>query len=102
MGPPRQGDAGEVVIRLSGDLDDVRPPELFAAVARARVGSGTVVLECTALDSLNLEGVAALISLWDGARTRGTRVLIRGAQGRVVEKLRQVGVLGVLSGDGPA
>lgn len=109
VGAPRPGDRGEIVIPLEGELDDVRPPELFAAVERARTDAGTVVLDCTGLRSVNLEGVAALITLWDRARGHGTRVLVRAADARVVDKLRQVGVLAVLTGtaapaapDGPA
>jgi anti-anti-sigma factor len=97
VGPAVAGDGDEVVITLEGDLDDVRPPELFAAVERERTRAGTIVLDCAALRSVNLEGVAALISVWDGARGRGTRVVVRGAGGTVADKLRQVGVLSVLS-----
>jgi anti-anti-sigma regulatory factor len=97
VGAPRPGDRGEIVIPLEGELDDVRPPGLFAAVERARTAAGTVVLDCTGLRSVNLEGVAALITLWDRARGHGTRVLVRAADARVVDKLRQVGVLAVLT-----
>lgn len=98
VGTPVPGDHGEIVIPLEGELDDVRPPELFAAVERARTDAGTVVLDCTALRSVNLEGVAALITLWDRARGHGTQVIVRAVDGRVVDKLRQVGLLAVLTG----
>jgi anti-anti-sigma regulatory factor len=98
VGALRRGDRGEIVIPLEGELDDVRPPELFAAVERARTDAGTVVLDCAGLRSVNLEGVAALITLWDRARGHGTRVLVRAADAQVVDKLRQVGVLAVLTG----
>jgi anti-anti-sigma factor len=103
VGTPSAGAAGEIVLPLSGDLDDVRPPELFAAVERARADgdAGTIVLECSQLETVSLEGVAALISLWDASRARGVRLVVRGAEGRVLEKLRQVGILGVLTGTTP-
>jgi anti-anti-sigma regulatory factor len=99
VGAPAAGGPGEIVIPLSGDLEDVRPPELFAAVGRARAdgGTATIVLECTELRSVSLEGVAALISLWDAARARGIRLIVRGAEGQTLDKLRQVGILGVLT-----
>jgi anti-anti-sigma regulatory factor len=104
VGAPSPGDAGVVVIRLSGDLEDVRPPELFVAVERARAAgeAGMIVLECSELRSVTLEGVAALISLWDAARFGGMRLVVRGADGRALEKLRQVGILGVLTENPPS
>jgi anti-anti-sigma factor len=103
VGSPSPGGPDEIVIALEGELDDVRPPELFATVERARTGGdvGTIVLDCGELRSVNLEGVAALISLWDRSRAHGTRLIVRGAAGRVSEKLRQVGVLGALTGSTP-
>ena len=101
VGPATPGGApGEVVIGLSGDLEEVRPPELFATVERARADgeAGTIVLDCTELRSVNLEGVAALISLWDAARGRGIQLVVRGAEGKTLDKLRQVGILAVLGG----
>lgn len=91
-----------VTIGLRGDmLGDDAPDRLRAFVEEHFVADGValIALDMSAVEMIDLEGVAVLASLARSARRRGKRLVVLGPQPRVEEKLRQTGMLDYLTAD---
>jgi anti-anti-sigma regulatory factor len=88
----REGD--RVTLRLHGDLVGEESVDHFKeSLERHYVDDGVKLIrvELSDLDTINLEGVAVLLQLYQESLARGKRFLAEGATGQVRDKLEITG-----------
>jgi anti-anti-sigma factor len=88
------GDAGEVVLRVLGELDINTEPALTTALREVIESSPgqEVVVDLAELSFIDSSGVRALLEGSDRATRRGTRLRARNARGIVARVLYLTGV----------
>ena len=85
------GDArdGTVGITVQGELDMSAAPELSEAIARARAGGDTLVLDLSAVTFLDSSAIGALVAAGREVHEKGGRLQI-GPRSDVVDRILEI------------
>ena len=93
---------GEVVVGLRGDLAySDWTNSLRGFLERHYIADGVrrIRLDLSDVTSLDLEGLATLVVLWKEASRNGKALRLEGVSGQPLEKLRQTGLVEMLTAD---
>lgn len=95
--------ADYVVLALRGDLAGGEPlARLHDMLEEHYVDNGVKLIrvDLREVPRITLEGIATLLALWKESLSRGKRFRVDNPQDQVATRMRETGVLGVLTGQG--
>jgi anti-anti-sigma factor len=83
------------VLSVRGRLETQWADEFNESLERHYVDDGVkeIVVDCSGLEEISLEGIAALLDLWQESKARGKRFVVEGVTGQVRQKLTVTGTL---------
>lgn len=86
------------VVRIAGELDASDAPRVRALLAEQVLsGTGSLVLDLSALSFIDSAGLAAIIAAHKGTRSAGTRLVLAGPSEAVRKVLAVTGLASVLT-----
>lgn len=88
---------GQVIAALGGELDVLDAADIANALAAVTAREAWVIVDLAALEFIDANGLAALVSVWKNPRLAGGNLLLAAPQPRVRRVLAITGLLDQLS-----